>query len=218
MKTLSGDILLPNRRLNSLRPIVRTTSSIAGPSEPLRRHRRLRNSDRGIPLPVLRDLVNLHHISASFLHSPDDIATGFENAFRHTYADPFFTPYRQYRDDVLSRTAERGSLVERATSSSVGKELEKRQKLRPAPTYWRTFKKHEDLWSERTKEGGNGGMFSERELAVKEALFGTWERGGIGMKKSEPGLDGVKEYLEAKGSTAEEYAREWEKRNQVDKA
>lgn len=59
-------------------------------------------------------------------------------------------------------------------------------------------------------------MFSERELAVREALFGTWERGGVGMKKPEPGLNGVKEYLAAKGVSVKDYAKEWEKRNQFD--
>ncbi len=201
---------------------ARSSSSVAGPSPKHPKPRnRIRTSERGANPSVLRNLVDLHHTSASFLHSPDDISTGFENAFRHTYSDPSFIPYRQYRDDVLSGTAERGAggvknLVEWANTNSVGRELDKRERLRSAPTYWRTFKKHEDLWSERARdEVSEGGMLSERELAVKEALFGTWERGGIGMKSPEPGLEGVKEYLEAKGVSVEEYAKEWEKRNQV---
>lgn len=56
-------------------------------------------------------------------------------------------------------------------------------------------------------------MVSERELAVKEALFGTWERGGIGMRRTEPNYDGVQEYLAAKGTTIGESAREWEQRD-----
>jgi len=185
---------------------ARSSSSVAGPSPKHPKPRnRIRTSERGANPSVLRNLVDLHHTSASFLHSPDDI----------------FIPYRQYRDDVLSGTAERGAggvknLVEWANTNSVGRELDKRERLRSAPTYWRTFKKHEDLWSERARdEVSEGGMLSERELAVKEALFGTWERGGIGMKSPEPGLEGVKEYLEAKGVSVEEYAKEWEKRNQV---
>ena len=198
----------------------RFASSLVGPSRPsqpkVKRPRSQRQ--RGVATPVLRNLVNLHHSSSSFLHSPEEIDVGFENAFRHTSGEPQFQPYYRYRADALATGADRGQLVERGDSpDSVGAELRKRERLRPAPSYWRTFKKYPDLWSDRAKQvGEDGGMLSVRELAVKEALFGTWERGGIGMKTTQPGLDGVLEYIEAKGVSVEEYAKEWADRDQVD--
>lgn len=218
----SWSAALISRGSRATAPIIRSASSEAGPSKRPQTQRKLRVNDRSVSPSILRSLVDLHHTASSFLHSPDDISTGFENAFRHTYSDPYFVPYRQYRDSILAGTTERGlggvsNLVERAGPNAVGRELDKRERLRPAPTYWRTFKKHEDLWSDRAREDGmEGGLFSERELAVKEALFGTWERGGTGMKRPEPGLDGVKEYLDAKGVSVEQFAKAWERRNQVE--
>ncbi|CAD6571648.1 MAG: hypothetical protein TREMPRED_000337 [Tremellales sp. Tagirdzhanova-0007] len=192
----------------SLRP---SSSVVPSPIKRSKPNDKARISDRGMDRTLLKDLVDLHHTSASFLHSADDIAIGFENAFQNTYNDPEFIPYRQYRDDVLN-----------AMMASVGKALSKRERLRAAPVYRRTFKKVSNPWSDPTShkhypDYSQSGMFSERELAVKEALLGTWERGGVGMEKPEPSLDGVMEFLEAKGVTVQEYAKEWDRRNQIDK-
>lgn len=213
---------------NSVVTGIRASSSVVpSPTKRSKPSNEPRNPDRNVNRTILKDLVDLHHTSASFLHSPDDIAIGFENAFRNTYNDPEFIPYRQYRDDTLNAMSERGAggldnLVERASMSSVGKELSKRERLRAAPVYRRTFKKVSNPWSDpsshkRYPEYSQSGMFSERELAVKEALLGTWERGGAGMEKPEPSLDGVLEFLKAKRVTVKEYAKEWERRNQIDK-
>lgn len=66
------------------------------------------------------------------------------------------------------------------------------------------------------KVGKGEGMLTEREKRVREVLFGTWERGGMGMEGSKPGLEGVQEWLKAKGVSVEEYAREWEGRDNVE--
>lgn len=60
--------------------------------------------------------------------------------------------------------------------------------------------------------GGAGSQnehMSERERAVLETLYGTFDRMGT-YDAVEPGLDGVREYVEAKGTTIEQYAREWQ--------
>jgi hypothetical protein len=78
----------------------------------------------------------------------------------------------------------------------------------PIARYSKIFTKYDRKWSE--SRGLSAGQdLSERELLVKEALFGTWERGGKGMKDIAPSLEGIYEYIEAKGTTVEELAAEW---------
>jgi len=79
---------------------------------------------------------------------------------------------------------------------------------RPVMRYSKVFEKSDSRWSE-SRDSGLTSDLSERELQVKEALFGIWDRGGKGMRDVEPGLEGVLEYLEAKGVSAEDFAREW---------
>lgn len=70
----------------------------------------------------------------------------------------------------------------------------------------------EDSWAE-----SSGGMLSEREARVKEALFGTWERsaGRMGRETVDVGLDGVEEHIQAKGQNVEEVAKMWYERDQA---
>lgn len=54
---------------------------------------------------------------------------------------------------------------------------------------------------------------TEREKQVREALFGTYERGpGEGVR---PGLEGIEEWLEKEGSSPEQVAKDWRDRHNV---
>lgn len=67
----------------------------------------------------------------------------------------------------------------------------------------------ERSWSE---EGG--GMLTEREARVQEALYGTWTRDAKGRASTiEVGLDGVEEYMETRGETVNKGADVWEGRH-----
>ena len=58
-------------------------------------------------------------------------------------------------------------------------------------------------------------MLTEREIRVKEALYGTWERNGArsGRDTVDVGLEGVEEYIQARGTTVEEEAKQWADRH-----
>ena len=150
------------------------------------------------------------------MHDPDDVATGFDNAFQHTYSEPYYNQYDQWKSQIISsQTDGQAGLIEKPGDALMGRELAKREAMRKAPTYWRTFKKHENLWSQRNDQNSPDEMLSERERQVKEALFGTWERGGMGMKRAEPSLEGMQEWLKAKGIKIDAFAKEWEERHAV---
>ena len=175
-----------------------------------------RNIHQPLPAKKLDQLVSLHHSAASFMHNIGDIRTGFENAFKHTKSDPYFLKYSAWRENVLAINAEGKKIIERPRTVPLGKELDRRAMLRPAATIWRTFDKHEDEEEVRWSQKGSrdGYLLTERERRVKEALFGTWERGGAGMKEVQPSLTGVREWLRALNVSEEDFAKQWRNRHQ----
>lgn len=50
---------------------------------------------------------------------------------------------------------------------------------------------------------------SEREKEVREVLFGTWERGGVGIEKPRPSYDGLMEWLKKRETDPTAAAHEW---------
>lgn len=63
------------------------------------------------------------------------------------------------------------------------------------------------MWSGSGLDGEE--RLTERELRVREALYGTWERGAKRGRDAEVGWDGVREYLEVRQKSAGEAAQEW---------
>ena len=156
---------------------------------------------------VLRDLISLHHASASFMHSPEEARIGFENAFART-PEPKFEHYESWARGVIGSQGD-NQLVNNDPTSFDPVTYDSGN---PGEVYWQTFKKNDDLFS---SSNNSTTLLTAREREVKEALFGTWERGGLGMEGSKPGLDGVMEYLKAKGETVASTAAEWESRNKI---
>ncbi|ODN73004.1 hypothetical protein L202_08403 [Cryptococcus amylolentus CBS 6039] len=172
-----------------------------------------KSTGRALSASTLRSLVSLHHSSAGFLHSPTELPVGFENAFRHT-KPPAFDTYEDFRRSVHATQALHPpggmeNLVEKGTvldSSKAGVYTGTQKAFKRLPSA-------QGLVSETDGVKSSDRALSERQMRVKEAIYGTWERGGSGMNRAEPALDGVLEYIEAKGKTVGEYAQEWEKRD-----
>ncbi|WRT67399.1 uncharacterized protein IL334_004370 [Kwoniella shivajii] len=200
---------------------TRSLSSKAGPSSST--YPPKKSNGRTLPSSTLRSLISLHHSSAGFLHDPSELNVGFDNTFRHTKGEPFFRGYYDFTSSItfnqsLHPPGGMENLVEKPKSSEArGMDLKGRTIL-PAENVQKTFKKVEELWSQRVTNNRKDEQFlSDRELRVQEALYGTWERGGTGMEKTEPSLEGVLEFVEAKGKSISEYASEWEKRDELTK-
>ncbi|WVQ98985.1 hypothetical protein IAU59_006117 [Kwoniella sp. CBS 9459] len=214
---------------------VRCASSQAGPSStsstPSSEYPPKKSDGRTLPASTLRSLVSLHHSSAGFLQNSQDIAVGFENAFRRTTDEPIFQGYHDFASQVSESESQHPTggienLVEKARSpearGSVFRGSQSRH-IKLADTVQSTFKAQstgEELWSQRGDQSRGFNkrdqFLSERELRVQEALYGTWERGGAGLDRVEPGLEGVLEFVQAKNKSVGEYAKEWERRNEVD--
>jgi hypothetical protein len=138
------------------------------------------------------------------MHDADSARIGFENAFK--CSDPKFMKYNDWRNTVLRNQNEAHEMVSGMDYFNPDSDLEGAQ---PAQRYWTLFKEYKpngDRPSSREP-------MTEREQQVKEALFGTYERGGLGMSGSKPGLQGILEYLKAKGVTVDEFAKEWRGRH-----
>jgi len=71
-----------------------------------------------------------------------------------------------------------------------------------------TFGFVEEKWSDA---GVRGFTMSERDKLVREALFGTFERGP--REDVRPALEGVEEWLGKEGRSVEDVAKEWEERH-----
>ncbi|KAK8869542.1 hypothetical protein IAR55_000108 [Kwoniella newhampshirensis] len=214
----------PSPLARAARRAASTSSAQAGPSKPSSSfYPPTKANGRTLPASTLRSLISLHHSSAGFLHTPQDLPVGFENAFRHTSKPVYLRGFFDFAQSVqfnqsLHPPGGMENLVEKPKSSEArGLDLKGRTIL-PAETVQRTFKRHEKLWSEKGDSARGVGRdeqyFSDRELRVQEALYGTWERGGSGMDRVEPGLEGVLDHVEAKGKTVGEYAKEWERRDE----
>ena len=158
----------------------------------------------------MNKLVALHHTASSFLHDASQTAIGFENAFRNVTREPLFMGYNRFRKTALGTVGTRSqSLVPQYNPLS--QDYAAAASRHPAHTYWSVFKRHDKLWTD-----SKPAPITEKERAVRETLFGTWERGGLGMRNSLPGVVGVKEYLDAKGVSTTKFAKEWEQRHQID--
>ncbi|XAO22809.1 hypothetical protein I312_101583 [Cryptococcus bacillisporus CA1280] len=193
---------------------VRASSSQPQPSYPPQKA-----NGRTLPVSTLRELVSLHHTSAGFMHSTAELPIGFDNAFRLT-PRPHFERYSDFRravEEVQSLHPPGGmeNLVEKSTKR-VGVSGSDKAVYGGVQ---RAFKKlpgrdGEPWVSQTTGVKKTDRDLTERQMRVREAIYGTWERGGMGMNKAEPGLDGIFELIEAKGKTVEEYGKEWAKREE----
>jgi hypothetical protein len=167
------------------------------------------------PRSTLSSLVGLHHESANFMRDPAEITTAFERAFRfHT---PQFQSYNSFRASALRAREEHatGGLTNFATQTSGGlgarraiglsAEDDLPDQAQITSNVFRPESKRK--W---TKASRSIGELSERELKVKEALFGTWDRAQDGVPR--PALDGVMDVLEARGLSIEEAAKQWKNR------
>ncbi|WVN86591.1 uncharacterized protein L203_101759 [Cryptococcus depauperatus CBS 7841] len=176
-----------------------------------------KGNGRTLPISTLRSLVSLHHSSAGFLQSPTDLPAGFENAFRYT-KPPQFKSYKDFREEV-------NKLQDLHPPGGMENLVEK-----PVKNSYRSQGSSKDVYTgvQRAFKAQNNGYFvdslnagvpkdkrnlTERQIRVREAVYGIWERGGKGMNRTAPGLDGILEYLEAKGKSVREYAKEWENRS-----
>jgi len=139
------------------------------------------------------------------MHDADSARIGFENAFKCT--DPKFMKYNDWKNTVLRNQNEAHEMVSGMDAFDEGSDLDGAQ---PAQKYWTLFKEYDSYAERQSRTREN---MTEREQQVKEALFGTYERGGIGMSGSKPGLPGILEYLKAKNVTVEDFAREWRGRH-----
>lgn len=153
------------------------------------------------PASVLRNLVSLHHQSATFMRSPEEIPTVFEQTFR--YQRPEYESFHSFQSRVLQEQKARGEagtevMAERA-ANGVG--ARRSGAFQPARLSRNLFR-DPDPYARDTN-------LSERELIVKETLFGTWERDGATARDGvRPSLDGVLEIAERRGGV-KKVAKEW---------
>lgn len=166
------------------------------------------------PASTLQTLIGLHHESANFMRDPSEITTAFESAFRHH--TPQFQTYSSFRAASIRAREEHsvGGLAAFATKSPGGLGarraigLNDEDDLPDQAQISRDVFRPPRKWSNRRQSAGE---LSERELKVKETLFGTWERGHDGIPR--PALDGVVDVIKARGLSVEEAAKEWKHRD-----
>ncbi|BEI81979.1 hypothetical protein CcaverHIS002_0211390 [Cutaneotrichosporon cavernicola] len=149
------------------------------------------------PRSTLSSLIGLHHESSTFMRDPAEITTA------------------SFRAAALRSREEHatGGLTNFATQSPGGLGarraigLNEEDDLPDQPQVTRNVFRPTRKWTSRSRSAGE---LSERELKVKEALFGTWERAQDGVPR--PALDGVVDVLEARGLSVEEAAKQWKNR------
>jgi hypothetical protein len=180
------------------------TLSRAGPSK----HAPLLPAGQA-PANTLRTLVSLHHASATFMREPSEISTAFENAHRHY--KPEFISYDQYRARALKLVSERGEHgLERLSERGVGGAGARGAMGEFAAPGDHAVIQREIFTPPRAWTGrrrSHATDLTERELKIKEALFGTWERGADAAPR--PSLEGVLDVVGAKGATIGQVAHEW---------
>ncbi|WWC89826.1 uncharacterized protein L201_004754 [Kwoniella dendrophila CBS 6074] len=226
--------------LRSSRPLSfkASSSSSASSSTSTYYYPPKKSNGRTLNASTLRSLISLHHESSGFLHDAskkENLNVGFENTFKFTRYDPTFRTYNEFSSNVLKNNnlKPKGGLLENlierdsssSNSSSLNSSLSYKKGFKPNS---KTFKKHSiPLWSQ---SGGSSNsndytddssLLTEREIALKEALYGTYERSSSSNSHSyniqttvEPSLDGLLEFVEAKGKSIEEYSKEWENRDE----
>jgi hypothetical protein len=145
------------------------------------------------------------------MHDPSQLPHAFEIAFRAGV--PEYTKYEDYHNaSHLSRQDQQ--LVEydptspsgTRTGAGGGSRIDNVLRSRDIVP---TFGFVEEKWSDA---GARAFAMSERDKQVREALFGTFERGpGESIK---PALEGVEEWLEKEGRSVGDVAKEWEGRHE----
>lgn len=155
---------------------------------------------------TLRNLVSLHHQSATFMRSPEEIPTVFEQTFR--YQRPEYESYASYAKRTRAEMALRGDagieiMAERSANGVGARRVA--GSFQPARMTRNAFRDPDPYARESN--------LSEREMIVKETLFGTWERDG-GTRDVRPGLDGVLEIAERRGGV-KKVAKEWKGQEEV---
>lgn len=211
MKPSTTLVRLASQSTRPTSQICRASSSQAGPSTPAPSATK---KSKRLPKSVLRDLVKLHHTSSSFMHDPSQLPHAFEIAFRAGV--PEYTKYEDFHNaSHLSRQDQQ--LVEYdptspsgtrsgSSSSSSGSRIDNIIRSKDIVP---TFGFVEEKWSDA---GARAFAVSERDKQVREALFGTFERGpGESIK---PALEGVEEWLEKEGRSVDDVAKEWEARHE----
>lgn len=180
---------------------ARAASSQAGPSKPPAPASAKSKQPRRLPKPVLRDLVKLHHTSSTFMHDPYQLHDAFEAAFRA--ASPDHLPYAFFLDAAGAR----GQSSQRADAHKADYyEKLSRAADQPCPTFGKT----KSSWSDKGLIDDSQEP-TERQKQLREALFGTWERGpGESVR---PGLEGIEEWLDASGTSVQQVARDWDDRH-----
>lgn len=175
----------------------RASSSQAGPSKPTAPP--TPKQSKRLPKSVVRDLVKLHHSASTFMHDPSQLPDAVETAFRSP--PPAHLSYTSFLQAAGA-----------STTSTKGKwrynRLDSETLAADEPVA--TFGKVKSTWSDL---GALGGMkiLTEREKQVREALFGTYERGpGESVR---PGLEGIEEWLDTSGTSVEQVAKDWEERH-----
>lgn len=154
------------------------------------------------------------------MRNTTDVTHAFENNFKQRPQPPRFESLDKHDYELTRRMTYRkqaGVLNLLAKSSPAYSDLTTHATRieagrRPAPLHMATFRPQPKQDASSFLDSGfdeDHIKLTDRELQLKEALFGTWERGGQGMKAVMPGYDGVMEYLAAKKSSVTQAARGW---------
>jgi hypothetical protein len=151
-----------------------------------------------LPASTLRTLIDLHHTSASFMHSPATLPDAIVRTFRD-YNKESQESYQTFAGRVQTLKGDGSALVGRGNDyDSIGEAgsrglaaFSSRPKLSDA------FSRDTDVqgqrsWAESAKYRELRDGPSAREAAVREAMYGSWESGNEIL----PGLEGVLEYLD----------------------
>jgi hypothetical protein len=137
------------------------------------------------------------------MHDPATAGIGFQNAFQYSHHEPHFLTYESWARSVLKGHHSSNKFVPRERGFDSD---EVKGDARPAQNYWATFKQNDRIGGRRFD---NSQPLTERDRHVRETIFGTWERGGLGMEGSRPSYDGLKEWMRKKKVGSAEARREW---------
>jgi hypothetical protein len=143
------------------------------------------------------------------MYDPSQLPSAFETAFRS--GAPEYTRYDEFHNAHITRSE---GLVEYDPNSPSGIKSPSNGNGGRVDNVLRskdivpTFGFVEEKWSDA---GVRGFTMSERDKLVREALFGTFERGP--REDVRPALEGVEEWLKKEGRTVEDVAKEWEERH-----
>lgn len=201
--------------------------AVAGRTERPRARSRPKGKVQQEHADMVNRLVGLHHAAAGFMRENADVTHAFENNFKLKPHQPHSTVFAQYRGRTLQRLSQRSKSgtvkLEEADEAHQRAAMARRYDSRgPLPAlYEPTFRYQPQstvrpAWMDRDfDEEDEYVKPTDRELQVREALFGTWERGAKGLKGVKPSLDGVNDYLQAKGQTIFEASTEWTDRDRT---